>query len=131
EKADLLRMVASFDRPEHGARSLPALVAEGLGIHSYEQLLHETPSSEMKELIDTIVKEVVAFFCDNGGDAAANWLNQKARVDREKSAPTFFLLSTIAAQLDLNTEQESLLRALRGEYITPGPGADIVQNPLV
>src|SRR5439155_16026386 len=26
EKADLLRMVASFDRPEHGARALPKLV---------------------------------------------------------------------------------------------------------
>ena len=60
EKADLLRMVASFDRPEHGARSLPALVAEGLGVHSYEQLLHETPSSEMKELIDKIVKDAEA-----------------------------------------------------------------------
>ena len=31
EKADLLRMVASFDRPEHGARALPRLVAEGSG----------------------------------------------------------------------------------------------------
>src|ERR671913_2381344 len=30
--ADMLRMVASFDRPETGARSLPALVAEGLGL---------------------------------------------------------------------------------------------------
>src|SRR5688572_31792259 len=131
EKADLLRMVASFDRPEHGALSLPALVAEGLGVHSYEQLLHETPSSEMKELIDKIVTEAVALFCDKGGDAAANWLNQKAGVNPEKSAPTFLLLTTIAAQLDSNNEQESLLRSLRGEYITPGPGADIVQNPLV
>ncbi|MGH9932289.1 MAG: cobaltochelatase subunit CobN, partial [Pyrinomonadaceae bacterium] len=31
EKADLLRMVASFDRPEHGARALPTLVADALG----------------------------------------------------------------------------------------------------
>lgn len=131
EKADLLRMVASFDRPEHGARSLPALVAEGLGVHSYEQLLHETPSSEMKELIDKIVKDAVALFCDQGVDAAANWLTEKAEIAREKSAPTFSLLATIAAQLDSNNEQESLLRSLRGEYITPGPGADIVQNPLV
>lgn len=131
EKADLLRMVASFDRPEHGARSLPALVAEGLGVHSYEQLLHETPSSEMKELIDKIVKDAVALFCDQGVDAAVNWLCEKAEIAREKSAPTFSLLATIAAQLDSNNEQESLLRSLRGEYIIPGPGADIVQNPQV
>src|SRR5215210_5662692 len=32
EKADLLRMVAAFDRPEHGARALPSLVADALGI---------------------------------------------------------------------------------------------------
>ena len=32
EKADMLRMVASFDRPEAGARALPDLVAEGLGL---------------------------------------------------------------------------------------------------
>ena len=130
EKADLLRMVASFDRPEQGARSLPALVAEGLGVHSYEQLLDETPASEMKELIDSIVREAVALFCKEGGDAAANWLN-KTGVNPEKSAPTFSLLTTVAAQLDRNHEQESLVRSLRGEYITPGPGADIVQNPLV
>ena len=89
EKADLLRMVASFDRPEHGARSLPALVAEGLGVHSYEQLLRETPSSEMKELIDKIVQESVELFCVIGNDAAAKLLNEKAGVDHEKSASTF------------------------------------------
>ncbi|HEY5885613.1 MAG TPA: cobaltochelatase subunit CobN [Pyrinomonadaceae bacterium] len=131
EKADLLRMVASFDRPEHGARSLPALVAEGLGVHSYEQLLQETPSSEMKELIDNIVKEAVELFCRNGSDAATKLLYEKANVNPEKSASTFSLLTTVTAQLDINNEQESLIRGLRGEYIAPGPGADIVQNPLV
>ena len=131
EKADLLRMVASFDRPEHGARSLPSLVAEALGVQSYDQLLNESPASEMKELIDSIVKESVLLFCEKGSDAAAGWLSEKAGVDPEKSAPTFSLLTTIEAQLDINNEQESLVRSLRGEYITPGPGADIVQNPLV
>ncbi|MDQ3819633.1 MAG: cobaltochelatase subunit CobN, partial [Acidobacteriota bacterium] len=36
---DMLRMVASFDRPEAGARALPDLVAEGSGFGSYAQLL--------------------------------------------------------------------------------------------
>ena len=35
ERADVLRMVASFDRPEAGARALTDLVAEGLGFSSY------------------------------------------------------------------------------------------------
>ncbi len=32
EKVDLLKMIASFDRPEFAARALPALVAEGVGL---------------------------------------------------------------------------------------------------
>src|SRR5918993_5412531 len=39
ECADLLRAVASFDRPERGARALPDLVSEGLGLGGYERLL--------------------------------------------------------------------------------------------
>ncbi len=42
EREDLLRMVASFDRPEHGVRALPKLIAEALGINSYDELLQET-----------------------------------------------------------------------------------------
>lgn len=131
EKADLLRMVASFDRPEHGVRALPALVAEALGVPSYEQLIQETATSEMKELIDEIVSDAVALFCKDGVEAAAASLSERAGVNTEKSLPTFCLLAKIAEQLDSNNELESLMSALRGEYIAPGPGADIVQNPLV
>src|SRR2546422_9680559 len=59
EKADLLRMVASFDRPEHGACALPRLVAAGLGVQCYNELLQETSTREMKELIDGGVTEAV------------------------------------------------------------------------
>ncbi|HEY0430404.1 MAG TPA: cobaltochelatase subunit CobN [Pyrinomonadaceae bacterium] len=131
EKADLLRMVASFDRPEHGAPALPRLVAEALGVDGYDELLRETSTSETKELIDGIVREAVQKFCEVGAEAAAGWLNLKAGVASERSLPTFSLLARIAEQLDANNELDSLMRALRGEYIQPGPGADIVQNPLV
>lgn len=131
EKADLLRMVASFDRPEHGVHALPRLVADALGVHNYDELIQETSTSETKELIDEVVSEAVQRFCEEGADAAANWLNSRANVDNEKSLPTFSLLERIAEQLDSNNEIESLARALRGEYIEPGPGADIVQNPMV
>ena len=131
EKADLLRMVASFDRPEHGAAALPRLVAEALGIDGYDELVRETSTSETKELVDGIVCDAVQKFCEAGAESAAGWLNLKAGVAGERSLPTFSLLARIAEQLDANHELESLLRALRGEYIEPGPGADIVQNPLV
>src|ERR1700693_4458567 len=64
EKADLLRMVASFDRPEHGARALPKLVAEALRIENYEELLRDPSSSETKEVIDGLVSHAVQEFCE-------------------------------------------------------------------
>ena len=129
EKADLLRMVASFDRPEHGARALPKLISEALGID--DALLYETPANETRDLIDGILRDVVERFCEDGPTAAASWLNSRASVDTEKSLPTFLLLANVAQQLDSNHEIESLMRGLRGEYIEPGPGADVVQNPQV
>ena len=75
--------------------------------------------------------EAVHQFCEGGVDAAVDWLNSKAGVDREESRPTFLLLAKVADQLDSNDEIDSLVRGLRGEYIRPGPGADINQNPLV
>jgi magnesium chelatase subunit H len=131
EKADLLRMVASFDRPEHGARALPELVAEALGIDDYAALLQETSASETRDLVDSMVADAVRQFCEGGAETAALWLNARVGVDGEASLPTFLLLARIAEQLDSNHEIESLMSALRGEYIEPGPGADIVQNPLV
>jgi magnesium chelatase subunit H len=130
-RADLLRMVGSFDRPEQGARALTKLVAESLGIESYDDLLQQEPTSESRELIDGIVKGAIAQLCESGVDAACGFLNSRANVAGELSRPTFELLANINNQLDSNHEIESLMRALRGEYIEPGPGADIVQNPLV
>lgn len=43
----------------------------------------------------------------------------------------FAMLEKISKQLETNSEGEALLRALRGEFIEPGPGADLVQNPSV
>jgi len=75
--------------------------------------------------------ESVRQFCHGGSDSAAKWLNTRANVEVQKSLPVFLLLANIAEQLDTNNEVESLLRSLRGEYIEPGPGADIVQNPSI
>jgi magnesium chelatase subunit H len=100
ERGDLLKMVASFDRPEVGARALPEALA------------------------DDAIREFVA----HGTDAAVGFLEQHG-LDPETSRPLFTLLETISTKLQTNTEIDSLVRALRGEFIEPGPGADIVQNP--
>ncbi len=130
EKADLLKMVGSFDRPEQGVRSLPRLVSEGLEIDTHE-LSVDAAHSETRELIDGIVSEAVRRFCRDGADAAIDYLTSRANVDRQQARSTLQLLSNVSAQLDSNHEIESLTSALRGEYIQPGPGADVVQNPNV
>ena len=138
ETADLLRMVASFDRPELGIRSLVELVAEGLGLPSYASLLKDSSSSEQtlqeRERVEAIVNQAIHLFVSSDTNAeqnAANYLFESASVESEQSLPVFNLLSGIARHLKSNYELDALTRALRGEYIEPGPGADIVQNPAV
>src|SRR5262252_2369758 len=137
ELADLLRMVASFDRPELGIRSLPDLVSEGLGLPSYSELLKESAGSEQRlserEQVEAIVRRALALFADEINEAAEGsaieFLLETGAVPREQSKRVFSLLSDIRTKLLSSNELEGLVRALRGEYIEPGPGADIIQNP--
>lgn len=100
EKTDLLKMIASFDRPEVGARAIP------------------------EEFLDEAVREFIA----SGIDAAVSFLEQKG-LSSETTRPVFALLESVSTKLKTNNEIDSLMRALRGEFIEPGPGADIIQNP--
>ncbi len=133
ECADLLRMVASFERPEYGTRALPDLVAEGLGLETYEALLADQTEDgwRRRERVENVVREAIALFVKEGGESASRWLEAEARVRGAESAKIFGLLSRIKEQLSTNPELESFARALRGEYVEPGPGADIVQNPSI
>ena len=101
EKSDLFKMIASFDRPEAGAIALP------------EEVAHEA------------VQQFVA----NGTEAAISFLAGRTQLKEEVTRPLFDLLEIVSRKLETNNEIESLVRALRGEFIEPGPGADIIQNP--
>jgi magnesium chelatase subunit H len=133
--ADMLRMVASFDRPEAGTRSLPEMIAEGLGLGPYAALLAEGSASESalrgRERVDEMVARAIRLYISNGADEAVSWLESSAHVSPQQSSPVFALLETISKQLETNNELDALARALKGEYIEPGPGADIVQNPSI
>jgi magnesium chelatase subunit H len=135
ERADMLRMVASFDRPEAGVRALPDLVSEALGFGTYYALLKAGALDQARlakrERIDAIVSDAIREFLEGGCDSAASLLERTSNVSRADSQPVFALLTDISRQLETNHEVEALLRALRGEYIEPGPGADIVQNPAI
>jgi magnesium chelatase subunit H len=121
EKTDLLRMVASFDRPEFGARSLPDIVADTMGLSR----------QHAKENIDRVVTIAIRTLIEQGIDAASDVLLRESGVNRQSVEGMLRLLSSISASLDTNNEIESVVRALRGEFIEPGPGADIVQNPAI
>jgi magnesium chelatase subunit H len=131
--ADMLRMVASFDRPELGTKSLPGLVAAGLGAPSYDVLLSAGAHSEERlrerERVDLFVRRAIEDFLESGAESACLYLGREAEVDPRESAAVFALLERIRDRLAVNDETGALMRALRGEYIEPGPGADIVQNP--
>ena len=135
ERVDVLRMIASFDRPEAGVRALPDLVSKSLGIGSYDVLLRSASLDQDRlsdrEQVDNLVSEAIREFLQGGSDAAASLLERTANIARQDSLPVFGLLEKISKQLDTNNEVEALLRALRGEFIEPGPGADIVQNPAI
>jgi magnesium chelatase subunit H len=134
-RADMLRMVASFERPEAGARALPDLVAEGLRLQPYATLLAGSKVDETqlraRERVDEMVSKGIEKFIEEGKDEAVSWLSSVACVDAKESRPVFDLLERISKQLETNNELASLMRALRGEFIAPGPGADIVQNPNI
>jgi len=137
ELTDLLIMIASFDRPELGIRSLPSLVTQGLGLSDYAALIRESAQSETRlrerEKVDSIVRAAVERFAkdkgEQGREQAAAFLSEQASVSQDDALKVFDLLDKIAGRLGISSEMESLSRALRGEYIAPGPGADIVQNP--
>ena len=135
ERADLLRMVASFDRPEAGARALPQLIEENLQLDavsgSDEELSAGERSLRARERVEATMREAIRCFLRDGTEGACAWLEAAARVPPAESRRVFAVLEKIASQLEENRELDAFVRALRGEYIEPGPGADIVQNPAI
>ena len=126
EKTDLLTIIGSFDRLEHSARALPDLVAEGLSMSK-----EESQETTNREKIDSIISSAINQLLVHGMDSATAKLSGEASVDTESARPMLELLAGVSGGLDTNQELDSLVRALRGEFIEPGPGADIVQNPQI
>jgi magnesium chelatase subunit H len=146
----LLEVVASFDRfdpdPHAGAadsgptvRALTGLIARGLGFESYQTLIERSGVSESgavdRQHVESLLGRAIELFLstpdNHGATAASEFLFAQAAVPLNESFAAFNLLNRIRAQLGKNSELDALAAALRGEYIVPGPGADIIQNPDV
>ncbi len=132
---DTLVAVAAFDRPEAGIRSLSDLIAEALGLPDYSTLVKDSATSaerlEQRERIEAAVRGSVAELVKSGPDSAAQCLGRDAGVPRNAALETLEFLDRVRRDATSGGEMEGLLRGLRAQYIEPGPGADIVQNPAV
>ena len=82
----------------------------------------DRPEIGVRALPEEVIHEGVRAFVADGVDAAVRLVGEEAR-------PVFELLERVSTKLQTNNEMDSLVRALRGEFIEPGPGADIIQNP--
>jgi magnesium chelatase subunit H len=133
--ADTLFAVAAFDRPEVRIRSLPNLIAEALGLPDYPSLVADSAGSaervEQRQRIEAAARDAVVALLTSGTDAAIEWLRRETGVSRDAAFPTLAFLDRIRQDAIRGGEMEGLLRGLRAEYIEPGPGADVVQNPSV
>ena len=135
----LLQMVASFERVDaETGESIPALtdlVAARLNLSAYSTLLTESGSSEdrlaERERVDAVVGEAIRVFVSEGVASAGASLEQQAGVSPDESARVFSMLAGVRRQLEISGELDALVRALKGDYIEPGPGGDIIQNPQV
>src|SRR5215471_21813663 len=98
--ADILQAIAAFDRPEMGVRSLPSLIAEGLG------------SLEPQEMTALVREAIAIFLADRlAPDRATEFLGRTAHVAEHESCNVFALLARVAAGLSRNQEVDSLMRA--------------------
>ena len=135
--ADMIAAVASFERPELQLRPLPDLIAEGLGLSRYATLIEESDRSEQRleererveEITRLAITELLSAEGPNRVEAASNLLAQRAGVPASESSKLLGFLSDLLDRLEANDELDGLIKALRGGYVEPGPGADMVQNP--
>ena len=82
----------------------------------------DRPEIGVRAIPEDVIDEAVREYVENGVEAALRLLGEETR-------PVFELLERVSTKLQTNNEMDSLVRALRGEFIEPGPGADIIQNP--
>jgi magnesium chelatase subunit H len=149
--------IANLDREEEEIISLPRIIANSLnrdieeiyrnndlGVLADVELLQQITEATraavaalVQERTDTEgrVSKVskLNFFNMGKKEPWIEALHQAgyANVDTEAIKPLFEYLEFCLQQVCADNELGSLLRALEGEYILPGPGGDPIRNPAV
>ncbi|MCJ2542329.1 magnesium chelatase subunit H [Thermostichus vulcanus] len=149
--------IASIDRPEEEILGLPRIIAQSLG-RDIDDLYRSRDRGNLADtaLLDQINKacqKAVAALVKEQTDAEGrvskvsklNFFNMGRQapwvtalkeagyphVDSDLLKPLFEFLEECLKQVTADFELGSLLRALEGEYIVPGPGGDPIRNPNV
>jgi magnesium chelatase subunit H len=150
--------IASLDRPEEEQKSLQRIVAESIG-RDIDQIYLSSDRGNLEDVqtlydINNAVREAVAAMVrsqvnDSGrvsagsllakfnfGGSKAVWtkalheLGYK-NIEDDSLTSLFEYLQFCLKQVVADNELASLLRALDGEYVLPGPGGDPIRNPDV
>ncbi len=149
--------IASLDREEEGITGLPRIIANSLN-RDIEELYQNNNKGiladvELVQSITEATRAAVAALVKQQTDAEGrvsmvsklNFFNMRKKapwiealetagfpdVDAELIKPLFEYLEFCLEQVCADNELGSLLRALEGEYILPGPGGDPIRNPDV
>ncbi|RQH25905.1 magnesium chelatase subunit H [Okeania hirsuta] len=149
--------IASLDREEEEITGLPRIIANSLN-RDIEELYQNNNKGiladvELLQNITEATRAAVAALVKQQTDAEGrvsmvsklNFFNMKKKVpwiealeaagfpdvDGEAIKPLFEYLEFCLEQVCADNELGSLLRALEGEYILPGPGGDPIRNPDV
>lgn len=150
--------IAALDRPEDGIIALPRIIANSIyrdieeiyrnsdkGVLADVELLQQitlATRTAVKAMVDAQIdtdgrlSKLAKFNFFGFGTQKQPWVEALSEagfnnVDRDSLKPLFEYLEFCLQQIVADNEMASLLRALEGEYILPGPGGDPVRNPEV
>jgi magnesium chelatase subunit H len=150
--------IASLDRPEEEKKSLQRIICESMG-RDIDQLYASSDRGNLEDVqtlydINSGVRAAVAAMVEaqinddgrvsvgsmlsafNFGGSKAVWTKALHKlgyknVEDDSLTSLFEYLQFCLKQIVADNEVDSLLRALDGEYILPGPGGDPIRNPDV
>ncbi|PZO11341.1 MAG: magnesium chelatase subunit H [Leptolyngbya foveolarum] len=150
--------ISALDRAEEEQKSLQRIVAESLG-RDIDEIYYNSDRGNLEDVqllydinaaIRTAVTAMVEQQMDaegriskksmlsmfNFGGAKDPWTKALhdagyTKVENDSLKPLFEFLQYCLKQVVADNELDSLLSALDGEYILPGPGGDPIRNPDV
>ncbi|NJK78924.1 MAG: magnesium chelatase subunit H [Chloroflexaceae bacterium] len=134
ELVDMLALVAAFAQPVADTPPLPHAIASGLGTAYADlrtSLKHDRSAQERWERIDQITHEAMRRFGTGGAAAADDYLYSVADITPGNFEHLWGMLADLSYKITHDGEIEGLLRALRGGYVPPSPGNDVVRNQAV